>query len=84
MRSYHIAVDNTDQAELFKLPDGPPECGLATPGILSDLGLLGVDRAVVGPQPEESYNNLSLTSGQSQEVGKTVPDQGILLKEKPG
>ena len=82
MRTHHISIDNTDQAELLKGPDGPPERRFTGQGVLGDMGLFGIYRAVVSPQPEELEGHVSLSPGQPDDELESVPDAVKLLKEK--
>lgn len=79
-----IPVDSPDQAELLEGSNRPPECSLTGPGVLGDLRLLGVDLAVVSPQPEELEGDRSLFGGQPQGTPETVDDVVPLLKEQLG
>ena len=83
MRTDNVPVDHLDQAELLEQPYGPPECSLAAPGVLGDLRLFGICRAIVGIQSEEPHSYFSLSRRQAERLLEAVPDM-VELFDKQG
>uniref|UniRef100_A0A6H2A3X2 Uncharacterized protein n=1 Tax=viral metagenome TaxID=1070528 RepID=A0A6H2A3X2_9ZZZZ len=83
MWTENIPIDYTDQPELPKYPDSPPESCFTTPWLQSNRGLFRVYVAIIRPESNEAKRDLSLGSSKTDDIIKAIPDIVEFLEHKP-
>jgi len=67
-----VAFDNYDDVKVYQLSDGTPECRFATPWILTELGCLRINFAIIGPKPKDIKEALPFPGRAAQVISEQI------------
>uniref|UniRef100_A0A6H1ZSE5 Uncharacterized protein n=1 Tax=viral metagenome TaxID=1070528 RepID=A0A6H1ZSE5_9ZZZZ len=82
MRTNNEAIDYLDQTPIFEGAYGAPKRRLATPWLITHLGLFRVDLTIVGPITEQPKGHFALRRREAEGLLQKLMDEIMSLKEQ--